>query len=89
MLSGRVSRFLLFPLQAPLLSLATGQKFTVFIARTTQEDLKIAGQLLGTGKVKPVLDVRRGWGAVPDAVRHVQTGHARGKVVICPDDGGS
>ena len=86
-LGGRLTGFLSFAAKALLVGPLVSQKFTVFIARSRQEDLKIVAQLLATGKVRPVLDPRRGWGAVPDAVRHVQQGHARGKVVICPDAG--
>jgi NADPH:quinone reductase-like Zn-dependent oxidoreductase len=85
-LSGRVTRFLAFPIKALVLSPFTGQKFIVFIAKPTREDLQLVGELIATGKVKPVVETRQGWSAVPEAIRRVQQGHARGKVVICPEN---
>ena len=35
-----------------------------------------------TGKIKPVIDRRYSLNEVPEAIRYVGEGHARGKVVI-------
>jgi NADPH:quinone reductase-like Zn-dependent oxidoreductase len=48
----------------------------------SQQDLIALGELLETGKVTPVIDQCYTLREVPDALRYLGTGHARGKVVI-------
>ncbi len=50
-LSGRLIGFLAFPIKALVLSPFVSQKFVVFIARASKEDLTIMGELIATGKV--------------------------------------
>jgi NADPH:quinone reductase-like Zn-dependent oxidoreductase len=38
--------------------------------------------LMATGKLTPVIDKRYGLSEVPEAIRYLEAGHARGKVVI-------
>ena len=47
-----------------------------------QEDLVILEELLESGKVVPVIDRCYPLGEVPQALRYLGQGHARGKVVI-------
>ncbi len=58
------------------------QKFVTFLARPSKEDLKITRDLLAAGKLTPVIDKRYGLIEVPGAIRDLEQGHARGKVVI-------
>jgi NADPH:quinone reductase-like Zn-dependent oxidoreductase len=58
------------------------QKFVTFMARLNQQDLTILGELMQAGKVTPVIDKRYSLSEVPDAIRYLEEGHARGKVVI-------
>jgi NADPH:quinone reductase-like Zn-dependent oxidoreductase len=46
------------------------------------EDLTIIRELMTTGKVTPVIDRRYRLSDVPEAIRYLAEGHARGKVVI-------
>jgi NADPH:quinone reductase-like Zn-dependent oxidoreductase len=59
-----------------------GQKFVMFIAKSSQDDLTIMGELMEAGKVTPVIDRRYRLSEVPEAIRYLEEGHARGKVVI-------
>lgn len=45
-------------------------------------------ELLETGKVAPVIDRRYPLSDVPDAIRYLEEGHARGKVVITMEQQG-
>jgi NADPH:quinone reductase-like Zn-dependent oxidoreductase len=47
-----------------------------------QEDLAILEELFAAGKVAPVIDRRYPLSEVPEALRYLAEGHAKGKVVI-------
>jgi NADPH:quinone reductase-like Zn-dependent oxidoreductase len=81
-MSGGSNRQLLHALlYGPLLSLGN-QKFGNLLTRPSQGDLLFLKDLIETGKVKPVIDRRYALGDVPKAIRYVEEGHSRGKVVI-------
>ena len=65
-----------------LLSAFGKPKAVMFIAKSRQDDLILLGELIATGKLKPVIDRRYNLSDTADAVRHVEEGHARGKVII-------
>jgi NADPH:quinone reductase-like Zn-dependent oxidoreductase len=70
---------------ALVLSGFVGQKLITFLARPSKEDLAIMADLVATGKVTPVIDRRYSLSEVPEAIRYLEQGHARGKVVITVD----
>jgi len=65
-----------------ILSSFVGQQFTLMLAELNPEDLKIIGDLMQSGKVTPVIDRTYSLKEVPEALRYLEQGHARGKVVI-------
>ena len=69
-------------LGALVLSWFGRQKLIMVGAKVVKEDLTILGDLMKTGKVTPVIDKRYSLREVPEAIRYLETGHARGKVVI-------
>jgi NADPH:quinone reductase-like Zn-dependent oxidoreductase len=69
-------------LKALVLSRFVSQNFVMFIARRSKEDLTIMHDLMKAGKVTPVIDRRYSLNEVPEAIRYLEEGHARGKVVI-------
>jgi len=81
----RVGVVLARALQARVLSRFVGQKFEFFVASITTEDLKIMGEFIEAGKVRPVIDRRYRLNEVPLAIGYLEEGHARGKVVITMD----
>lgn len=60
----------------------TSKKTLMFIAKASQNDLAFIGELIAAGKLKPVIDHVYDLTEAADAVRHVEEGHARGKVII-------
>ncbi|MGC9997416.1 MAG: NAD(P)-dependent alcohol dehydrogenase [Terriglobia bacterium] len=58
------------------------QKFVTFMAKPNSEDLAAIVELMAAGKLTPVIDRRYGLNDVPEAIRYLEAGHARGKVVI-------
>lgn len=61
------------------------QKSVSLLAKLDTQDLNLLGALIAEGKVKPVIDRRYALSEVPDAVRYLEQGHARGKVIIAVD----
>lgn len=64
------------------LSWFVSQRFSVFGAKLSKDDLAIMADLMQAGKVTPVIDRCYGLSEVPEAIRYLEQGHARGKVVI-------
>ncbi len=65
-----------------LLSRFARQKFTFFITRAIRDDLVAIRDLMEAGTIRPLIDRSYSLTDVPEAVRYVDEGHARGKVVI-------
>jgi NADPH:quinone reductase-like Zn-dependent oxidoreductase len=65
-----------------VLSRFAGQKFAFFVARSNKEDLTRIGELIRSGKITPIIDRRYPLAEASEAIRYLETGHARGKVVI-------
>ncbi|MGH8428251.1 MAG: NAD(P)-dependent alcohol dehydrogenase [Gammaproteobacteria bacterium] len=74
--------FLSSALTAPALSRLASQKFVMFMAKIRKEDLTILRGLMEAGKLTPVIDRRYNLSEAPEAIRYLEEGHARGKVVI-------
>ena len=66
----------------PWMSMTGNNKIGTYMTVTKKEDLVLLKELLETGKVVPVIDRRYPLSEVPDAIRYLEEGHARGKVVI-------
>jgi NADPH:quinone reductase-like Zn-dependent oxidoreductase len=69
-------------LRALALSPFVGQKLGTFINKENHEDMIILKELIESRKVTPVIDKTYPLAEVPEAIRYLQEGHARGKVVI-------
>jgi len=69
-------------IKAMVLSPFISQKMGMMMADMSQKDLTILGDLMQSGKVKPVIDRRYKLSEVPAAIAYLEEGHARGKVVI-------
>ena len=70
------------PIKAMLLSPFVSQKMGMMMADANQKDLTVLGDMMQSGKIKPVIDRTYKLSEVPDAIRYLEQGHARGKVVI-------
>jgi NADPH:quinone reductase-like Zn-dependent oxidoreductase len=77
---GRVS--LQVMLVGPLLSLVGRKKIRFFLAKLNSHDLALLADLLEARKVVPVIDRRYPLSEVAEALRYLEEGHARGKVII-------
>jgi NADPH:quinone reductase-like Zn-dependent oxidoreductase len=54
----------------------------VLFAPLNPEDLDVLRDLMREGKITPVIDRRYALSEVPEAIRYLEQGHARGKVII-------
>ena len=69
-------------ISAAVLSRFASQKLVMVLMRRSKNDLTIMHELMKTGKVTPVIGKHYTLREVPDAIRYLEEGHARGKVVI-------
>ena len=73
-------------LLGPLVSGKSGKKIAVMgTAKMNKNDMIFIRELLEANKVVPVIDRRYNLSEVPEAIRYLEKGHARGKVVITLD----
>ncbi len=66
----------------PIIAKMKGKKVVSFIANVNQADLVFMKEFLEAGKIVPVIDRKYSLSDTPQAIRYVEEGHARGKVVI-------
>ena len=69
-------------IKAVLLSPFIGQTMRPFLAKPSSDDLQFLRELIEAGRVRPVIDRTYPLSEAADAIRYLETGHARGKVVI-------
>jgi NADPH:quinone reductase-like Zn-dependent oxidoreductase len=69
-------------LKGKLLSPFVSQRIVTFVCKPNRDDLELLKELIEAGKVTPVIDRTYPLVEVPDAIRYLEEGHARGKVVI-------
>ena len=69
-------------LRALVLSRFVSQKLTTFICKENHEDLIVLKELIEAGQLVPVIDQTYPLIEAPQAIRHLERGQARGKLVI-------
>lgn len=84
MVGGSVAQLLQAMILGPWIS--GRRKMTTFIKEANKEDLLFVKTLLETDQVVPAIDKSYELRELPDAIRYLEAGHARGKVVITVDD---
>jgi len=69
-------------LWAMLFSKFVNQQMGMMMADANQKDLTILADMMQAGTIKPVIDRTYKLDQLPDAIRYLEQGHARGKVII-------
>lgn len=69
-------------LRAPMWSLFLGQRLTMLTSSETYPSLEKVTDLIDAGKVVPVIDRTFTLGEARSAMRHLEAGQARGKIVV-------
>lgn len=80
--SGGTMEILLDLLKVRVVSPFVSQRFVSFIASLNGTDLDALAELMVSGMMTPVLDRTYPLEQTADAIRYLETKHARGKVVI-------
>ena len=70
------------PVKALLYSPFVSQDFVSLMAEINAADLEVMVRLMSSGKVTPVIDRTYPLQEVPAAIRYLEQGRARGKVII-------
>jgi len=65
-----------------VLSPAVSQRMVFFLAQQNKADLTVLRELIDTAKLAPVIDRTYPFAQAADAIRYLEEGHARGKVVV-------
>jgi NADPH:quinone reductase-like Zn-dependent oxidoreductase len=69
-------------IKALVLSALVSQKLATFTVKPNREDLQLLKQFIEDGTLTLVIDRTYRLAQVPEAIRYLEEGHARGKVVI-------
>jgi NADPH:quinone reductase-like Zn-dependent oxidoreductase len=69
-------------LRAPLLSLFVGQRLRPVTAKEEREDLETLAEMIDAGQITPVVGKAYALVDAAEAVRELERGHARGKLVV-------
>lgn len=79
---GSVARFFQILLLGPWIRRTTGKKIRILAVQRNRKDLASITELCQAGKIVLVIDRRYPLNQVPEALRYLGEGHAKGKVVI-------
>ena len=82
MAGGAAAQFFQALFLGPWLSKSSGRKFGLLETKPNTDDLACVADLIEAGQVMPVTDRCYPLEALPEALRYLEAGHARGKVVI-------
>jgi NADPH:quinone reductase-like Zn-dependent oxidoreductase len=69
-------------LRAPLVSLFVGQRLLGLATRVKREDLLTLKEMIEAGTLRPVIDRTYPLIEAADAIRYLEGGHSRGKIVV-------
>lgn len=81
---GAMAQMMQAMLVGPLLSMTGDKKMGNLLARPSQSDLLFLKALLEAGRITPVIDRCYPLVEAPTAMRYLEEGHARGKIVLTP-----
>jgi len=73
---------LLRPAVGMLRAKVRGQRVRVYLAKDTKDDFLVLKELIEAGKLRPAIGRTYPLNQAADAMAHVESGHAQGKVVI-------
>ena len=81
-IGGSLAQMFQAMLLGPLIAMTGSKKMGFLQYKPNEKDLVFIKELLEAGKVVPVIDRRYPLSEVAEAIRYLEEGHARGKVII-------
>jgi NADPH:quinone reductase-like Zn-dependent oxidoreductase len=82
LVGGSTSNAMKLMMLGQLISMAGNKKFSSMMAQPNSKDLEFVKDLIEAGKIAPVIDRSYPLQELPDAMRYLEDGHAKGKIVI-------
>ncbi len=86
MAGGTMGQIFTAMLLGPLLSRVGSRKFRTRTGEPTAEDMAVIAEMMDSGKIVPVIERRYPLSEAAEALRYLEQGHARGKIVITMDE---
>ncbi len=83
MIGGSMSLILQLLLLGPMINKNESKKMAILAHKPNKDDQDLLKELFMTGKLVPVIDRRYSLSQVPEAIRYLGEGHAKGKLVVC------
>jgi NADPH:quinone reductase-like Zn-dependent oxidoreductase len=83
---GSLKQFLQAGLLGPVISWTSGKTMMDFLVKPSGADVAFVAAAIDAGALKVVIDRRYPFAELPEAIRYVEGGHARGKVVVTMAD---
>ncbi len=84
LIGGPMRRIFAALLLGPLISVVGNRRMGIQMRWKPfkQRDVAMLSEMIGAGRIKPVIDRRYALAQVPEALRYLESGEARGKIVI-------
>lgn len=82
LVGGSTSHAMKLMMLGTFISMAGNKKFSSMMAKPNSKDLELVKDLIEAGKIAPVIDRSYPLQELPDAMRYLEEGHAKGKIVI-------
>ncbi len=82
LIGGKFSNFIYLTFLKMFFSKKDGKRITSMLASVNTQDLAYLAKLTESGQIRPFIDRTYRLSEIPDALRYLESGRARGKVVI-------
>ena len=80
-----IAELLALPFRVLGASMFSSRKIKTIVGKANRDDLTRIGEWIAAGQLTPVIEKRYSLRDAAEAMRHLETGHARGKVVVTVD----
>lgn len=86
MIGGSMFLILQLLLLGPMINKTESKKMAILVHKPNKQDQSLLKELFVAGKISPVIDRQYSLSQVPEAIRYLGEGHAKGKVVVCVEN---
>jgi NADPH:quinone reductase-like Zn-dependent oxidoreductase len=86
MVGGSMSRILQLLFFGRMMNKNESKKMAILVHKPNRNDQNYLKDLFVAGKLVPIIDRRYSLSQLPDAIRYLGEGHAKGKVVVCVEN---